>query len=241
MVIENQWSQFAAIRGFLEKMQASVYPDDNTFVKLMDCVRIVLLSAHTYSAKKRADAENVLIEEINNYNPELLLIDYNLIGQQRGGSGIDLYVALKDRFNSAYPVLFMSRLALDPNGSIDEAELVTKGFGPRNWITKGFGDTEPDEFYFTNTVFNRIVEITNIGNSAKVNHPDPLTSLNKILSYSIYRHSKHFPAIRDSKNTFKFNDTQTTLIIRFMNENLSNPSVGSFDVFALQFLQAEAQ
>lgn len=160
VVIENQYTQFKKIRDYLSEYY-DVYPrkDLEEFKEFIDLVRVFLNPRYGNLEEDsiREKAFGKLLKFITeNIHPEIIIIDYILVGCHEAKNGI--FLAKKFRENGIFvPFIFLSREWLDNYNVIEKYNKISE---PKKWIEKGFaGKDILDEDYFTKHVLPQINSI----------------------------------------------------------------------------------
>lgn len=150
-LIENQLTQFRDIRFALKSGGFEVYPDEENFKSLIDLVRINLNPR--YDKDLRDEVLVSIIEEVKIINPDLLIIDHILVGNDSADDGIDLAKRLHSILPPK-PILFFSR---SPHNSFFIIEKLSTFHGEYEWVAKGYwGNPNLEESIFTKVVFPKI-------------------------------------------------------------------------------------
>lgn len=164
LLIENQYLQFKTIRRRLTELKTAeytVYPellsgdaDLQEFKRFMNQVRIALNGR--YSKVRCGEALMEVIKYVKSKDPDLLIIDHKLVGNEDAGTGIDLAIGLYEA-GCIQPVLFLSRTP-------ESKRSVIKGLdgyiNSMDWLYKGYSDHELlDESYFEDKVHKTIEKL----------------------------------------------------------------------------------
>jgi len=235
-LIENQITQFEKIQTFLEaggdiKILPEVVNED-FIIQVMDWVRVYLSPALCYRLEKKIAALENLADVIKASNSRLLLIDYHLVGNYNGSSGIDLSKDLREKHGIKIPVMFLSGLSIKSDDPSNELlnKLQTAGFTADQWMNKGFRGSGPDEGYFTYTVAPHLLEIIKASDHQLIN---------EIMHNLIFTHANNYTALQElvEKEKLKFNEVQ----MKTMNDFIQVPRTKlDFETFASDMIKANA-
>ncbi|WP_256005207.1 hypothetical protein [Pedobacter deserti] len=151
-IIENQSMQFSLIRGYLTSASFEVFPNQNEYTTFLDHVRVFLNKR--YSEVRKKNAFDGLLKMLNEFEPELLLIDHMLVGNHNADNGLDLAIKLRKE-NVTIPILFLSRT--DRN-QIDVCKKLPEVQQPTDWISKGYtGEEILQKIFFREQVLKKIL------------------------------------------------------------------------------------
>ena len=139
LIIENQHLQYNEIKRLLVGKGHDVFPIENDsesglgYSRFMDLVQIFLNQRYDKSRRDKVFKE--IKRYIEDIKPDLLVIDYTLVGQQPDAeSGIFLAKCLRENsFNQ--PVFFLSRLSVNDIRVIKEFSYVKR---KTQWMQKGY-------------------------------------------------------------------------------------------------------
>lgn len=151
-IIENQCFQFEDIIDNLDNIGYDYYPERESFQKTIDLIRIYL--NRRYRAEKRETAFKRVIEEIENFSPDLFIIDYVLVGNHSAKTGIDLACRFRKE-KITQPILFFSRRNINEFKICKELPNVT---GIKSWVNKGYSSKRILESDFFENVVQKEIE-----------------------------------------------------------------------------------
>ncbi|MDT0608039.1 hypothetical protein [Croceitalea rosinachiae] len=202
-LIENQYYHFKEIWQRLNEEKYVINPSwstdkkQETFKETIDLVRIYLNPR--YTRKTRQHALEKLKKKINTFNPDLFIIDYVLVGNYYGETGVHLALKLRE-LGFSQPIVFLS------NSEMKTANVISKypkisGF--KIWIYKGFaGKAILEGEYFTKEIIPRLRDILKLHAEKTINDEkyEIIEKLNdKHEFYSNISDERHSDAIKGQK------------------------------------------
>lgn len=140
-LIENQYDHFEKIWERLNE-KYEVYPKKDksnnkgeAYKEIINLVRVYLNPRYGIDnpEKRRGIALEKLLGTIDTWKPDLFIIDYVLVGNYFGETGLDLAKKLREKHKQ--PIVFLS------NSKKNKAEIIAKYAEltePKQWIYKGF-------------------------------------------------------------------------------------------------------
>jgi len=162
LIIENQYHQFKQLYNEL-KADYDVYPkladdpgDISDFKALMNPVRVYLSTR--YNESHFLQAQERLATLINDLNPELIIIDYVLVGHKNANTGINLaYFIKEDKLmkDKEKPILFLSRTPFSNSKVIGTIGKVRE---PQHWLCKGYSGGKIFEKDFMEDVVKKEID-----------------------------------------------------------------------------------
>ncbi|QHS56522.1 response regulator [Mucilaginibacter sp. 14171R-50] len=153
-IIENQYDQFDVISGLLEEY--TLFPDYTRYKNFLDKVRIHLNTR--YSKEQKAEALQSVIKDLQEFKPDLLIIDHILVGNHSAENGIQLAKKLRKEMMTQ-PILFLSRTE---QNHVDVCKYLPEVKAPVRWVSKGYsGEEILEPEYFKQNVISQIKELLN--------------------------------------------------------------------------------
>lgn len=151
LLIENQFVQFDQILSYLKSANFSVYPANDQFKNFLDRIRVFLNERYDISRREKAFKDILVL--LDDFKPELLIIDHILVGNHSAKNGIDLAQRLrKEKFKQ--PILFLSRTE---QNHVDVCKHLPDIDQKTLWISKGYlGEDILDKDFFQKEVIENI-------------------------------------------------------------------------------------
>ncbi|MET1260217.1 hypothetical protein ABV409_12785 [Flagellimonas sp. DF-77] len=186
-VIENQYYHFKEIWQRLNEEEYDIYPTwstnrkHETFKEVIDLVRVYLNPRYIKSIRKNALEQ--LETTIKDFNPNLFIIDYILVGNYYGETGLDLALKLRE-LGFQQPIVFLS------NSEMKSAKVIgdyPKISGSKDWIYKGFaGKVVLEKEYFEKEIIPRLNELLKLDAAKSVNSEVPELIQKFVGEYEFY-------------------------------------------------------
>ncbi len=141
VIVENQLYEFKLIIANMAKYD--YYPSVDEFKDFLDNIEIFLNPR--YPTTKQDSAREYIFQKLRYLKPEMFILDYILVGNHRGLTGVDLGLELAKEFK--VPIIFLSHTESNKDYIKEGLEKFTDV--KATWLPKGFsGVPLLDKTYF---------------------------------------------------------------------------------------------
>lgn len=138
LLIENQNTHFTKIFTALDNAKYTVYPKQENYIKFIDLVRVALNPR--YGEQSINSCKQKLLEKINTFAPQVIIIDHILVGNYFAQDGIDLAAWLREQDTyTKTPIFFLSNSNQSDFSVVSKLPNITE---PKTWVSKGYAGTE---------------------------------------------------------------------------------------------------
>lgn len=142
LVIENQLTQFETIHRFLGT-DFQIFPE-NKRLKYRSFINLIRVFLHTGYGEYHHNEDSYrgkvfkeILEEIDRFDPKVILMDHILLGFHEANDGIDLAKFLR-RAGISTPIIFLSRTRTNSAKAINAKQHVSDC----DWLPKGIDGQE---------------------------------------------------------------------------------------------------
>jgi len=153
ILIENQKTQFDKIVNFFSKYNGNyfIYPNNSNYQEFTDRIRVYLNT--NYYKELREKILTDIFKCIEEFKPDIFIIDHVLVGCYNASTGLDFALRLREN-GFQQPIIFLSRTLESDEKVMNE---LPKIGGNKIWVSKGYAGKEIlQEEYFKKEVLEKI-------------------------------------------------------------------------------------